>query len=30
MLNAGVERIHTSTAFQVMGIDKTLSYQKKE
>jgi len=30
MLNAGAERIHTSTAFQVMGIDKTLSYQKKE
>lgn len=30
MLNAGAERIHTSTAFQVMGIDKTLAYQKKE
>jgi deoxyribose-phosphate aldolase len=30
MLNAGAERIHTSTAFQVMGIKSPLSYQKKE
>ena len=30
MLKAGAERIHTSTVFQVMGIDKTPSYQKKE
>jgi len=29
MLDAGAERLHTSAAFQVMGIDKQFSYQKK-
>jgi len=30
MLKAGAEKLHTSTAFQVMGLDKELSYRKKE
>ena len=30
MLAAGAERLHTSTAFQVMKLDKQFTYQKKE
>jgi len=30
MLGAGAERLHTSAAFQVMGLDKEFSYRKKE
>jgi deoxyribose-phosphate aldolase len=29
-LAAGAEKIHTSTVFQVLGLDKELSYRKKE
>jgi deoxyribose-phosphate aldolase len=29
MLGAGAEKLHTSTAFQVMGLDKQFSYRKK-
>lgn len=29
MIDAGAERLHTSKAFQVMGIDKQVAYQKK-
>jgi len=29
MIDAGAERLHTSTAFQVMGIDKQFAYHKK-
>ena len=30
MLEAGAERLHTSTAFQVLGLDKEFSYKKRE
>jgi deoxyribose-phosphate aldolase len=30
MLEAGAERLHTSTPFRVMGLDKELSYRKKK
>jgi deoxyribose-phosphate aldolase len=30
MIDAGAGRLHTSKAFQVMGLDKVLTYKKKE